>query len=69
MDGTICGVTGSTQGLGVAISPRLADANGRDLITLARNKPKGRAMAEIIPRETRVNQKGKMTGCTSPGEA
>jgi NAD(P)-dependent dehydrogenase (short-subunit alcohol dehydrogenase family) len=54
MDGKICVVTGSTQGLGAAIARRLAEAGAAGLVTLGRNEVKGRAAAEAITRKTGV---------------
>jgi NAD(P)-dependent dehydrogenase (short-subunit alcohol dehydrogenase family) len=54
MDGKVCIVTGSTQGLGAAIARRLAEAGAKGLVTLGRNASKGRAVAEGIVRETGV---------------
>src|SRR5258708_1553081 len=54
MDGKICVITGSTQGLGAAISRRLAEAGASGLLTLGRNRDKGRAVAETITRDTGV---------------
>ena len=54
IDGRICVVTGSTQGLGAAIALRLAEAGAGGIVTLGRNAAKGRAVAEAITRETRV---------------
>jgi NAD(P)-dependent dehydrogenase (short-subunit alcohol dehydrogenase family) len=54
MDGKVCVVTGSTQGLGMAIARRLAEAGAAGLITLGRNDAKGRAAAEAIMRMTGV---------------
>src|SRR3954452_10966494 len=48
MDGKICVVTGSTQGLGAAIARRLAEAGAAGIVTLGRNKAKGSAVAESI---------------------
>ncbi len=52
MDGKICVVTGSTQGLGAAIARRLAEAGAAGLVTLGRGAAKGRAVAEAITRDT-----------------
>jgi len=54
MDGKVCVVTGSTQGLGAAIAQRLAEAGASGVVTLGRNGTKGRAVAEAITRETGV---------------
>jgi NAD(P)-dependent dehydrogenase (short-subunit alcohol dehydrogenase family) len=55
MDGKVCVVTGSTQGLGAAIARRLAEAGAAGLVTLGRNEAKGRAAAEAITRDTGVS--------------
>ncbi len=52
MDGKICVVTGSTQGLGAAIARRFAAAGAAGLVTLGRNEAKGRATAEAIAGES-----------------
>ncbi len=52
IDGKICVVTGSTQGLGAAIARRLAEAGAGGLVTLGRNAEKGRAVAEAIAEGT-----------------
>lgn len=52
IDGKICVVTGSTQGLGAAIARRLAEAGAGGLVTLGRNAEKGRAVADAITRDT-----------------
>lgn len=54
MDGKICVITGSTQGLGAAIARRLAEAGASGLVILGRNRDKGRAVAETITRDTGV---------------
>src|SRR5438477_2365543 len=54
MDGKVCVVTGSTQGLGMAIARQLAEAGAAGLVTLGRNEAKGRAVAEAIKRMTAV---------------
>jgi NAD(P)-dependent dehydrogenase (short-subunit alcohol dehydrogenase family) len=54
MDGKVCVVTGSTQGLGAAIARRLAEAGAAGLVTLGRNEAKGRAVADAITSETGV---------------
>jgi len=54
MDGKICVVTGSTQGLGAAIAMRFAKAGAAGIVTLGRNKDKGLAVAENIRQETGV---------------
>ena len=52
MDGKICVVTGSTQGLGAAIARRLAEAGAAGLVTLGRNAARGEAVAAAITRDT-----------------
>jgi NAD(P)-dependent dehydrogenase (short-subunit alcohol dehydrogenase family) len=52
MDGKVCVVTGSTQGLGLAIARRLAEAGAAGLVTLGRNEAKGRNAAEALARST-----------------
>ena len=52
MDGKICVVTGSTQGLGAAIARRLAEAGAAGIVTLGRSAAKGEAVAEAITRDT-----------------
>ncbi len=52
MDGKICVVTGSTQGLGAAIARRLADAGAAGIVTLGRNAAKGEAVAASIAEAT-----------------
>jgi NAD(P)-dependent dehydrogenase (short-subunit alcohol dehydrogenase family) len=54
MDGKICVVTGSTQGLGAAIARRFAEAGAAGLVTLGRNADRGRAVAARIAAETGV---------------
>ena len=54
MDGKVCVVTGSTQGLGAAIALRLAQAGAAGVVTLGRNEAKGLSVAEVITRETGV---------------
>ena len=54
IDGKICIVTGSTQGLGAAIARRLAEAGAGGIVTLGRSADKGRAVAELIERDTGV---------------
>ena len=54
MDGKICVITGSTQGLGAAIARRLAEAGAAGVVTLGRNETKGRALAETITGDTGV---------------
>lgn len=54
MDGRICIVTGSTQGLGAAIARRFADAGAAGIVTLGRNAARGRAVAEAIAADTGV---------------
>lgn len=52
IDGKVCVVTGSTQGLGAAIARRLAEAGAAGLITLGRSVSKGEAVAAAISRDT-----------------
>ena len=52
IDGKICIVTGSTQGLGAAIARRLAEAGAGGVVTLGRNADKGRAVADAIAHAT-----------------
>jgi NAD(P)-dependent dehydrogenase (short-subunit alcohol dehydrogenase family) len=54
MDGKVCVVTGSTQGLGASIAHRLAAAGAAGLVTLGRNEAKGRAVADGIKASTGV---------------
>lgn len=54
MDGKICVVTGSTQGLGAAIARRLAEAGAAGIVTLGRSEAKGRSVAEGITSATGV---------------
>jgi NAD(P)-dependent dehydrogenase (short-subunit alcohol dehydrogenase family) len=54
MDGKICVVTGSTQGLGATVARRLAEAGAAGIVTLGRNADKGAAVAEAITRDTGV---------------
>ena len=52
IDGKICVVTGSTQGLGAAIARRLAEAGAGGLVTLGRNADKGKAVVDAIAHDT-----------------
>jgi NAD(P)-dependent dehydrogenase (short-subunit alcohol dehydrogenase family) len=54
MDGKVCIVTGSTQGLGAAIARRLAEAGAAGLVTLGRKAAKGEAVAAAITADTGV---------------
>src|SRR5260221_12753329 len=54
MDGKVCVVTGSTQGLGAAIARCLAEAGAAGIVTMGRNEAKGRDVAATITRATRV---------------
>ncbi|MBV9654097.1 MAG: SDR family oxidoreductase [Acetobacteraceae bacterium] len=54
IDGKICVVTGSTQGLGAAIARELADSGAAGLVTLGRDAAKGKAVADAITAGTRV---------------
>lgn len=54
MDGKVCVVTGSTQGLGAAIARRLAEAGSAGLVTLGRSVTKGETVAAAISHDTSV---------------
>jgi NAD(P)-dependent dehydrogenase (short-subunit alcohol dehydrogenase family) len=54
VDGKICVVTGSTQGLGAAIARRFAEAGAAGIVTLGRNRDKGAAVTEAITKQTGV---------------
>lgn len=54
MDGRVCIVTGSTQGLGAAIARQLAEAGAAGLVTLGRNAAKGADVAAQITAATGV---------------
>lgn len=54
IDGKVCLVTGSTQGLGAAIPRRLAEAGAAGMVTLGRSEENGRRVAEAIRRDTGV---------------
>src|SRR3954453_9875431 len=54
MDGQICVVTGSTQGLGAAIAGPLAEAGAAGIVTLGRRGAKGRSVAEGVTSATGV---------------
>src|SRR5690349_401758 len=54
MDGKVCVVTGSTQGLGAAIARRLGEAGAAGLVTLGRSEAQGRQVADAITRGTGV---------------
>lgn len=54
MDGKICVVSGSTQGLGAAITRRLAAAGAAGIVTMGRNRTKGLAVAGDIEAATGV---------------
>ncbi len=48
MDGKICVVTGSTQGLGAAIARRLAAAGAAGIVVTGRDVARGQAVAESL---------------------
>jgi NAD(P)-dependent dehydrogenase (short-subunit alcohol dehydrogenase family) len=48
MDGKICVVAGSTQGLGAAVARRLAAAGAAGVVVMGRNAAKGQAVAESL---------------------
>lgn len=54
MDGKICVVSGSTQGLGAAIARRLAAAGAAGLVVMGRNGARGSAVARDITDKTGV---------------
>lgn len=54
LDGKICVITGSTQGLGAAIARHFAEAGAVGLVTLGRNQFKGKAVAAEITEKTGV---------------
>jgi NAD(P)-dependent dehydrogenase (short-subunit alcohol dehydrogenase family) len=54
IDGKICVVTGSTQGLGAAIAREFATSGAAGLVTLGRDATKGKAVAEAITTDTDV---------------
>lgn len=54
MDGKVCVVSGSTQGLGAAIARRLAEAGAVGIVTMGRNEGKGRSVASDIGAATGV---------------
>lgn len=69
MEGKICVVSGSTQGLGAAIARRLAEQGAAGIVTLGRNSEKGVAVAQAIASETGVTVRfveadvGKVEDC------
>ncbi|MBV8575271.1 MAG: SDR family NAD(P)-dependent oxidoreductase, partial [Acetobacteraceae bacterium] len=54
IDGKICVVTGSTQGLGASIAREFAASGAAGLVTLGRDATKGKAVAEAITADTDV---------------
>ncbi len=54
MDGKVCVVSGSTQGLGAAIARRLAEAGAAGIVTMGRSDAKGRSVAAEIAADTGV---------------
>lgn len=52
LNGKICVVTGSTQGLGAAIARHFAAAGAAGIVTLGRDAAKGEAVAESITAST-----------------
>ncbi|MBV8400927.1 MAG: SDR family NAD(P)-dependent oxidoreductase, partial [Acetobacteraceae bacterium] len=54
IDGKICVITGSTQGLGAAIAREFATSGAAGLVTLGRDATKGKAVAEAITADTDV---------------
>lgn len=52
IDGKVCVVTGSTQGLGAAIARRLAEAGAAGIVTLGRSEARGEAVAAGIAAAT-----------------
>ncbi|WMS42001.1 SDR family oxidoreductase [Acuticoccus sp. MNP-M23] len=54
LEGKICVVTGSTQGLGAAIARRFAASGAAGLLTLGRSEANGNKVAEAIKADTGV---------------
>jgi NAD(P)-dependent dehydrogenase (short-subunit alcohol dehydrogenase family) len=54
VDGKVCVVTGSTQGLGAAVARRLAEEGAAGIVTLGRSTAKGEAVAAAISAQTGV---------------
>jgi NAD(P)-dependent dehydrogenase (short-subunit alcohol dehydrogenase family) len=48
MDGKVCVIAGSTQGLGAAIAGRFAEAGAEAIVIMGRNRAKGEAVAKQI---------------------
>ena len=54
LDGKICVITGSTQGLGAAIAREIAKSGAAGIVTLGRNAAKGTAVAKAVTADTGV---------------